>query len=169
MESSDFLPLVPSILLAIVAIYGAILSTMNFFNQRKSQKPQLEVVFWNDVDTEKGEITDFHKYIIARNTGIKTVTLSRAYLIEATSPEMPWTKWINRNKPKKWPRISDDFKIKTNNELSSGKCYEIEISDGDLERVFGICNDTKIIAVFVDQLGNRYQSKPLRDKAYFSD
>jgi hypothetical protein len=169
MESTDLLPLIPSILLTIVALYGAILSTMNFLNQRKRDKPQLKVVFWNDLDTEKGEVIDFHKYIVARNIGFKTVTLSHAYIIEILPLETVWLNWKTRGKKKIWPKQTDNYKIKNGNALPSGKCYEIEIFNDELDRVFGTFSNKKVIAVFVDQLGNQYKSKPIRDLVYFSD
>ena len=157
MASTDLIPIIPTIILAIVAFYGAILSTINFFKDRKRERPQIDVVWYYDVDKETEKLI---RCIAARNVGMKPITLDFAFIEEFIEPQKPWFKWFVQNDEKRNPRRTDNHKIKTNNELSSGKCYEIEIYWEELDIAFGESPYLKLIAVFVDQLGKRYQSKP---------
>jgi hypothetical protein len=157
MASTDLIPIITTIILAIVAIYGAVLSTINFIKERKREKPQIDVIFETDFDEYAGEINN---YIIARNNGIKPVTLDCAFIEEFIEPKRPWSKWIGRNERERDPRKTIRHFIGTPNKLSSGECCKVDINYLELDVTFGQSPDLKLIAVFVDQLGKRYQSKP---------
>ena len=156
----DLSPAFYPILLAIVALYGAILSTINLIKDFRREKPRLEIVWGDEVIEENGEVIGFYGWIAARNIGIKAITLDYGYIKEHFELKQRFLNWFVKPSKKKYANNTEFCKIKTNNELSSGKSYTLEISEFDLDTAFGECYEGKLIAIFVDQIGNKYQSKP---------
>jgi hypothetical protein len=46
-------------------MYGAIISTYNFLNKRKKEKPQIEIITDLNPDWQQGEGTAFRNLIVA--------------------------------------------------------------------------------------------------------
>jgi hypothetical protein len=158
MASADLTSIYPTIILAIVAFYGAVLSTINFLNERKKEKPNIVVdLFWAWEENDfGGEVL----YAIAKNIGSKTVTLDYVIIDEYTKTKKIWNLWITPTDKEK-PLRKAHFRIKSDNELSSGKRYEFIIDTETLGIEHGIDTSMNLIATFGDQIGNRYQSKPI--------
>ena len=157
MDFPDFAPIFPTIILAIIAFYGAVLSTINFVKDWQREKPKIIVDIYWDWDEEDwgGPVLR----AIARNKGSKTVTLDYIDIEEFVRPKRLWRVFPVKGKGKYSQKAR--FGVKSQNELSSGKCYEFVIDDDTLGTEHGISNRMDLIVTFVDQIGNRYQSKPL--------
>jgi hypothetical protein len=154
----DFTAILSTIILAIVASYGAVLSTINFLNERKKEKPQIIVdLYWG---WGEGKYGSELLYITAKNTGWKTVTLDYILIVEYVKPKQFWKVWKARNDNKKNSKIAS-FQITSNNELLSGKCYEYKIDADDLGIKYGINSSMNLIAAYYDQIGNHYESNPI--------
>jgi len=168
MELPELLSIFSSIIIPLLALYGAIISTYNFFNDRKKEKPQIEITTDLDLDWKEGEITAARNLIIARNIGIKPVTFASAYIEEFIESQNPWWKQIVRKNKKRIPGCTTDpYKFENGKEVLSGKCLEIEVHYGELYETFGDSPGMKLIAVFIDQIGNRYQSEPFYYKEFY--
>jgi hypothetical protein len=160
MASTDLTSILPTLILALVAIYGAGLSTYNFLNDRKKEKSQVSV----DIDWLWDE-EDFGGVVLratARNTGWKTVTLDYLEIEEYIKPKRRRI----FSKKEIIRRVAHVEYIKNDNELLSGKKYEFMKDTDSLEEerawdMDALTKSMDIIVVFVDQLGNRYKSKPL--------
>ena len=156
MVQTDLTSITPTIILAIVAFYGAVLSTINFFNERKKEVPQIVIEFywaWEEEDYG-GEVL----YAVARNKGWKTITLDYLNIEEFIKPKHFWN-FLNTQTDKE--KYTTKARFKTISELPSGKSYEFVIDDETLMTEHRIIKTMDLIATFVDQIGNQYQSKPI--------
>ena len=157
MASFDILPIIPTILLAIIAAYGAILSTLNFIRDRNREKPQLIVEIFLEYDDEYGEVLK----VITRNTGWKTVTIGQVIIEEINEPEKKWYEfWFQNCKKSNREYRYFSSLASPGIEILSGKCNEYFMDPEELGTTSGITLENKIIAIVIDQIGNRYKSKP---------
>ncbi len=160
MALTDLTSILPTLILPLVAIYGAGLSTYNFLNDSKKEKSQVRV----DIDWLWDE-EDFGGVVLlatARNTGWKTVTLDYLEIEEYIKPK----RLRIFSQKEIFRRVAHVEFIKNDNELLSGKKYEFRKDTDSLEEEQAwdrnaLTKSMDIIVVFVDQLGNRYKSKPL--------
>lgn len=131
------------IITTCLALYGALLSTYNAYQKWNENKPKIKIETINRFNEELAD--DFY-VIVAKNVGIKSVTMSYAYLEECKSGCKTEANWVV------------DGKI-----LLSGQAAEatFEFPDdfGEFQRKH-ISIKNHFVGVFVDQIGNIYKSKP---------
>jgi len=140
----------PTITIAIVAVYGAILSTYNLIVKRKENKRQVEVTFqWGLVGAM--DKTNAMFFLNAANPGNRTVTLEGCHIELPNKKQlvMPYTQG-----PIKFPH-----------DLEEGKNCTVwfpvrEVVDALVGE--GYTGNVSICAVFRDALGKKYKSTPFK-------
>lgn len=134
---------------ALVAVYGAILSTYGIYQSYEDKQAKIKVEL-NYGITKDGLGTTETYLISAKNLGERTVTLSnvafnlpKGYKIEIMTPLR------ERRLPCK---------------LQSGECFTVDYDMRTLVQTLEKqgCNDLQeITAYYSDQIGNKYQSNPV--------
>jgi hypothetical protein len=153
-------------LTTVIAIYGAVLSTIvailtayNYYRHWKREKVQIKVEF----SMRGWEKNHPQLCVIARNSGQLT-NLDYFEIKEVSEIDNPfYIPLIRENKKMNfYSALSPTFhyKIETGNELSYRGHYTKEIDAEELFAIFGKSKNKKIIAVFVDQIGDRWESEP---------
>jgi hypothetical protein len=144
-------------------------STYSIYQNWHENKPKIKVDFhYYIAETETGGGEE-HYDIIAKNIGNKPVTWSHAYIEEYVKPEE--TDSTSRPFLVKNQKYFSDSSITENDEsingkqIFSGQCTEVEYRfPGDFKPIVtpeNIHDEKEVIGVFVDQIGNRYKSKPI--------
>ena len=140
----------PTITTAIVAVYGAILSTYNLVMKRKENKRQVDVTFkWGLVDaTDKPNAMFF---LNAANPGKRTVTLEGCHIEFPNKKQlvMPYTQGT----------------IKFPHHLEEGKNCTVWFPVSEVVEALvgeGYTGNVSICAVFRDALGGKYKSIPFK-------
>ena len=140
------------ILTAALALYGAVLSTLVFLDQRSKDKSQVKVSLTFGMIEFIGQgLSDPQLLITAANTGNRPVTLSSAFL------QLPNGKTVVFPRP-----LST---VNFPHELQPGKnCIvwsEPEKIAAEL-REEGFTGTTKLKGAYRDETGKEYMSKPLK-------
>jgi hypothetical protein len=139
-----------------LGVYGAILSTYNLYQKRQENKPKIVVDsdIWFDETCNKA---DLFYIIVARNIGLKPVTLDYCYIEEYSDKAK-----IDGKGPL---RTSSDLSI-NGKQIMSGQCIEVKYRHPyDFDPILDpYQNNSKknVIGIFVDQIGNKYKSKPFQ-------
>ena len=131
------------IITTCIAVYGAILSTYNAYQKWNENKPKIKV---DTINHFNEELADNFYVIVAKNVGIKSVTMSHAYIEECESGRKTEANWIV------------DGKI-----VLSGQSAEASFQfPEDFGEFYGKNFDRKknFVGIFVDQIGNIYKSEP---------
>jgi len=130
------------IITTCIAVYGAILSTYNAYQKWRETKPKIKVDTINHFNEELAD--DFY-ILVAKNVGIKPVTMSHAYMEECESGRKTEDNWIVDGKM-----------------VLSGQSAEASFQfPEDFGNFYGKFNrEKKFVGVFVDQIGNIYKSEP---------
>lgn len=140
--------------MALVAIYGAILSTYGIYQSYDDKRVKIEVELSYGL---MGDDLIETYFIIAKNTGEKTVTLSNVafalpneFKLEIGAP------LLDGRLPRK---------------IESGESINVEYDMRTLVKGLnehGYSNLKTISAYFSDQLGNKYMSRPIPIERKFS-
>ena len=140
---------------AVVAVYGAILSTWNLYDQRRRRAPRIKVQFSIDLcDEEHNKSGQSGITIAAQNHGEYPVTLSSVGIL------VP-----RRQTPISFsPPSTPTFPV----ELSPGRQIKAWIPVMDLAKELqsrGLRGRVALRAVIYDQLGNCFRSKKIAYRA----
>jgi len=140
----------PTIVTAVVAVYGAGLSTYNLIAKIKSEKRKVTVELkWGLIGFADKTIPILALHAV--NPGEKTVTLTQCHL------ELP-------NK-KQLIITNSQGTIKLPHDLEKGKGGEIYFPIKEVVQALireGYTKDIELKAVFRDALGNEYKSRPFK-------
>jgi hypothetical protein len=138
-----------------IAIYGAILSTIIFYQKLKENKPHIKI----DHYFGRNPSAKIYVTLVVKNFGKRSITLSYAYLEEVTVVSIKQKIFDRLIRVKKETKRSERNYQVENREVESGKECKIEFSYSYNIPPNWINNVKKCRGVVVDQLGNKYQSK----------
>jgi len=132
------------IVVLLIAAYGAILSTIIYYQKWRDSLPKIVVDYYRDDPLEP----ELFIALVVKNFGKKSVTLSHAFIEEAN-----------------YPRITDGFVESINwfdgTELKSGKNFKISFPIYCIPTKWKE-NEIEMVGIVVDQLGNEYRSKIIK-------
>ena len=149
-----------TLITAIIAIYGAFLATLNFFNSRKKEKPNLIVRVEIDfIDPENLGSSPEGLKVVCINDGMKTVTIGEIIIEEIELSKNIWYKLKNRIDSHKNKRYYSSIKAE-GIEIQSGKSKEYFFDPEQLNMKSDISLEQPVIAIVIDQTGNQFRSKP---------
>jgi len=140
------------VITAIVAVYGAILSTYNLIIKRRENTRQVNVTLtWGLLSNMPEPITMF--FLKAANPGKRTVTLTECHieLPDKSQLVMPYSQGT----------------INFPHDLEEGRDCTVWFSVGEVVQVLlskGYTGNLSIRAVYRDALGREYKSKPFKGK-----
>jgi hypothetical protein len=149
--------LVIQITVAFIALYGAILSTINLIIRKNSQKPRLKVKVVIGSIVGMGEGTSYssgpHLFVNGMNVGEKDIILSGLCI---SFPYTTQVLWIPQPIPEyqKFPYT-----------VNPGKAYRGGILIEELKKYIEENNfpkNGKFTASLIDQIDNKYTSKPFK-------
>lgn len=145
---------------AIIAIYGAMLSTAIFINNWIKDRPNLIIKVEIDfIDPENLGSSPEGLKVTCINIGTKTVTVGKIIIEEIDKSKSLWSKLkIGKELQKNKRYISS---ITPNGiEILSGKSQEYFIDPEKLQMVSDISLEKSVIAIAIDQTENQFRSKP---------
>jgi len=141
----------PTIVAATVALYGAVLSTINLLIARKERRRQVKVTFSQGLTALPGAPVLYHLSMEAANTGTRPVTLSAPFIRLPSGHSVFFPQWWFGSS--EFPcNLADGQKCTANVELGW------LIDAFQQQRLTG---KVALVAVFKDAAGNEYLSKPL--------
>ena len=143
----------PSIVTALVAVYGAIASTYSLLIRHMEKATRIRVdIKLGFVSFPSGHTSEPMLFLSAANSGGKRVTLaSQGFLLPQKRGRL-----ISAN-----PFRSVDFP----HELAPGKSCEIWLAARGIAeqlRANGFSGSVKLVGFYRDQVGNEYTSKPYK-------
>lgn len=139
-----------NIIIAVVAVYGAVISTYTLITQQKKDRPNLNVkVKWGLIPFTNGDVSEPQLFIEALNRGHTNITLSGQGFI------LPDNKTIVDPIPKS--------NVKFPHELKAGKGCSIwmdVIETAYKLKSNGYSGKIDLIGFYRDQIDITYKSKP---------
>ena len=136
---------------AVVAVYGAGLSTYVFLVERRDKKRRLKVGVSYGFLTFGPSLSDQMIFLEAVNTGSRPVFLDAPYLL------------LPDNKTIVFPTSSGDVNFP--HELHAGRSCKIWVPLNELSAALireGYGSDVQLAACYRDQMGTRFRSKKFR-------
>ena len=129
------------IIVLLIAAYGAILSTLIYFQKWRDNIPKIIIDYYRNDPLDP----ELFVALVVKNFGKKSITLSYALIEEAN-----------------YPRITKGFFEAINYfdgmEVKSGKNFKISFPIYSAPKEW-LENEVELVGVVVDQLGNEYRSK----------
>jgi hypothetical protein len=136
------------IITAIVAVYGAVLSTLNLLNIRKEKKRQLFVKMSYGWLTLPRGLSDPKLLIEVANPGYRRVTIQPSYIRLPHGEKLVFP----------WPTAEVRFP----HELLEGKSCSLWVEEAEVKRSLkekGYSGKVKLQAEVYDQTGKNYRAK----------
>lgn len=143
----------PTIITALIAIYGAILSTYNLVLKRREKSHQVSVNLSSGFLTCGERLSPYVLFIVASNPGHRTVTL------DSVGIRLPDKRQIV------FPfsgRFGSDVQFP--HDLTEGQSCRAWVDVKELTALLeeGISGRIKLIGFYTDAIGGKYKSKPLK-------
>jgi hypothetical protein len=139
-------------LTALIAIYGAGLSTYMFIAQQKSNQPQINVnIKTGNLYYANGDVSENMIFITASNIGLRPVSLLSMGIL------MPNKRYLTVLDP--------DTNAKFPHDLPPGQSHDIWVKGSALAKGLkgeGLSGKIKLIGFYGDGVGTRHKSKPFR-------
>ena len=141
-----------NVVTAMVAVYGAILSSYTFIQQMKKDRPGLKVkVKWGMLTYQNGNVSDPMIFVNALNQGHTSLTLSGQGL------ELPNKETMVMPIPK--------GNVRFPHELDPGKSCQIwfEVKEvAELMKSKGYLGYTQVVGFYTDEVDRQFKSKPFK-------
>ncbi len=146
------------ILTAVIAVYAAVLSTINLLRQIKESKPNIRVVtigtFPNDFSILTNKIE-----LIATNHGEKNVELNNFGFIIPNNEKIEYRQNI------RYEWIPWEYKRQVPFDLLPGKACSASVPASELIKKLkakGYSKKVNIVGFYSDSLGNIYKARPMK-------
>jgi hypothetical protein len=140
------------IITALLAMYGAILSTIVAIRDWRARRPKIAVkTSWGLLDLGRGNTSDAMLFVQATNPGQKPVTLSSVGFV------LPSQERVFLKEPHGSMRIPC--------ELASESACQVWIGAGELAQLLrshGFSGTLRLIGFYNDQVGRTHKSKPFK-------
>jgi hypothetical protein len=139
---------------AIVALWGAGLSTYQYIAGKKEQRRQVKVTIFSTLATitASGQ-PHFALYATAVNTGRRPVSL-HSPMLEMGDPPHVYIDVYHRN-----PKVAFPYEVTEGRECAVR--VQTEPLAAGLEQD-GVAGGVELVAVFTDATGGRYRSEPMK-------
>ena len=144
----DKVQIITTIIVAFVAVYGAILSTVNFILARRERKPRLKVTCDWGVITQGRDVSQPFLFINIANVGYKTITINAPIFRLENNTQIIFRQ----------PQSEVNFP----HELTEGKSCKLWEEAKPIASELtqkGHRGEVKLFAEVSDAVGNRYRAK----------
>jgi len=144
------------IITTILAVYGAILSTINAYQKWNENKPCIRVGYYSEYLENRKQ----YCVISAQNIGNKPVTMSYAYIMYGN----PFGRFVLNKQKVRSPCGGTEINSSIyGKQIQSGQCLEVKYlfpDDFKFLMEMGWDESEELVGIFVDQIDNVYKSQP---------